>query len=66
MLLEPGGIAVLSGLLNRQARRVQFRYRDQRLILVRRYRIGDWTTLVLRRGGVTGLAQEARAFGAST
>lgn len=47
--LEPGGLAILSGLLNHQAGAVQARYRDQRLSLLRRYRLGDWTTLVLRR-----------------
>jgi len=43
------GIAVLSGLLNSQARQVQLRHRDQGLILRRRIRLGDWTTLILQR-----------------
>jgi ribosomal protein L11 methyltransferase len=49
--LAPGGIAVLSGLLNHQARRVLLRHRAQGLILVRRRRIGDWTTMVMRKPG---------------
>ena len=48
-VLAPGGIAVLSGLLNHQARKVLLRHRAQGLILLRRRRIGDWTTLVLRK-----------------
>ena len=47
--LAPGGIAVLSGLLNHQARKVLLRHRAQGLILLRRRRIGDWTTLVMRK-----------------
>jgi ribosomal protein L11 methyltransferase len=47
--LAPGGVAVLSGLLNHQARRVLLRHRAQGLILLRRRRIGDWTTLVMRK-----------------
>ena len=48
-VLAPGGIAVLSGLLNHQARKVLLRHRAQGLILLRRRRIGDWTTLVMRK-----------------
>jgi ribosomal protein L11 methyltransferase len=47
--LAPAGYAVLSGLLNGQARKVLHRHRAQGLILDRRRRIGDWTTLVLRK-----------------
>ncbi|MBK1695809.1 50S ribosomal protein L11 methyltransferase [Rhodovibrio salinarum] len=47
--LAPGGIAILSGLLNHQARKVLLRHRAQGLVLLRRRRIGDWTTLVLRQ-----------------
>ena len=48
-VLAPGGVAVLSGLLNHQARKVLLRHRAQGLILLRRRRIGDWTTLVMRK-----------------
>jgi ribosomal protein L11 methyltransferase len=47
--LAPGGLAILSGMLNHQARRVLLRHRAQGLVLVRRRVIGEWTTLVLRR-----------------
>lgn len=46
--LAPGGTAILAGLLDRQARAVLARHRGQGLVLARRYRLGDWTTLVLR------------------
>jgi len=46
-VLAPGGVAVLSGLLNHQARKVLLRHRAQGLILLRRRRIGDWSTLVM-------------------
>lgn len=47
--LAPGGHAVLAGLLSRQARKVFRRHRAQGLVLRRRIRLGDWTTLVLQR-----------------
>ena len=47
--LAPGGTAVLAGLLDRQAGAVLARHRGHGLALVRRYRLGDWTTLVLER-----------------
>jgi ribosomal protein L11 methyltransferase len=46
--LAPGGTAVLSGLLKRQEPLVMAAHRAQGLRLVRRYRIGEWSTLVLR------------------
>ncbi|MFC7333500.1 50S ribosomal protein L11 methyltransferase [Rhodocista pekingensis] len=46
--LAPGGTVVLSGLLRRQENMVLAAHRAQGLRLVRRYRIGDWSTLVLR------------------
>lgn len=49
--LAPGGTAILAGLLNTQARMVLSAHRRQGLVLERRYREGDWTTLVLRRHG---------------
>ncbi|HMA14207.1 MAG: 50S ribosomal protein L11 methyltransferase [Bacteroidota bacterium] len=46
--LAPGGLAVLSGLLTRQEREVIARYRAAGLVLERRYRLAEWSTLVLR------------------
>jgi ribosomal protein L11 methyltransferase len=47
--LSPGGEAVLSGLLTHQENQVIGAYRAQGLALVRRSRIDNWSTLVLRR-----------------
>ncbi len=47
--LAPGGIAVLSGLLDRQADRVERAYTLLGLRPVRRIRLDRWTTLLLRR-----------------
>ncbi len=51
--LAPGGLAVLSGLLDRQADRVERAYTLLGLRPVRRIRLDRWTTLLLRkpRGG---------------
>lgn len=46
--LAPGGRAILSGLLTRQEREVIARYRAAGLVLERRYRLANWSTLVLR------------------
>jgi ribosomal protein L11 methyltransferase len=48
--LAPGGKVVLSGLLITQERQVTARYRAAGLRLVRRYHLGEWSTLVLRGG----------------
>ncbi len=48
--LAPGGETVLSGLLTRQENQVIGAYRAQGLVVVRRDRIDNWSTLVLRRG----------------
>ncbi len=45
--LAPGGMVVLSGLLVSQERSVIARYRSAGLPLSRRYRLEDWSTLVL-------------------
>lgn len=45
--LAPGGTVVLSGLLVSQERSVIARYRSAGLPLKRRYRLDDWSTLVL-------------------
>ena len=47
--LSDNGIAVLSGLLVRQERLVLAAHRMQGLSLLGRFRIGDWSTLVLAR-----------------
>ncbi len=45
--LAPGGTAILSGLLGWQENQVLHAHRQQGLSLVRRIRIGEWSTLVL-------------------
>lgn len=47
--LEQGGTAILSGLLRSQEAMVLTRHRALGLRLVRRYTLGDWAILVLRR-----------------
>jgi ribosomal protein L11 methyltransferase len=46
--LAPGGVAVLAGFLERDARRVFAAHRQWNLMLVRRITIDGWQTLVLR------------------
>jgi ribosomal protein L11 methyltransferase len=46
----PGGYVILSGLLRRQERYVLAAYRRQGLKLVRRFPLGNWVTLLLKRG----------------
>ena len=48
--LRPGGIAILSGLLRTQERRVTAAYTSKGFRLVRRLHRDAWATLVLRRG----------------
>lgn len=48
--LAPGGIAVLSGLLVRQENMVLTAHAMQELRLVKRWRQGGWSVLVLRKG----------------
>jgi len=48
--LEPGGLAVLSGLLISQERQVIARYRAAGLRLVKRYHLGEWSALVVKGG----------------
>lgn len=47
--LRPGGICVLSGLLEPQARQVEARYRDLGFSLESRILLDGWATLLLRR-----------------
>jgi ribosomal protein L11 methyltransferase len=47
--VRPGGRAVLSGILPRQAAGVEAVYRSWGFVTEARLRLGEWTTLVLRR-----------------
>ncbi|WP_121632901.1 50S ribosomal protein L11 methyltransferase [Tropicibacter alexandrii] len=49
--LAPGGYAILSGILTRQADEVVEVYASQGIAQVRRDVIGDWVTLTLRKSG---------------
>lgn len=46
--LAPGGLVILSGLLTTQERQVTARYRAAGLVLVKRYRLAEWSTLMLK------------------
>ena len=48
--VRPGGICVLSGILDAQARQVEARFRALGFRLDSRILLGGWTTLLLRRG----------------
>ena len=50
-LLAPGATVILSGLLHDHANAALAAYRAQGLRLVRRFRLDEWTTLVLSRHG---------------
>jgi len=50
LALKPGGVAILSGLLRTQERRVLAAYRSKGFRLVRRIHRDAWATLVLARG----------------
>ena len=47
--IGPGGLAILSGLLNHQAREVAMTYRAAGFQLVREERLAGWTILTLKR-----------------
>ncbi len=47
--LAPGGVLVLAGLLQSQARRVRSAYRQHGLVPLRQHRRGEWPHLVLTR-----------------
>lgn len=49
--MTPGGVAILSGILARQAPGVEAVYRGWGFVVAGRQRLGEWTTLVLRRAG---------------
>ena len=51
--LAPGGTAILAGLLKTQARDVLAAHRRQGLRLERMIHLAPWTTLVIRKPGVT-------------
>ena len=48
--LVPGGLVILSGLLDRQKSQVLEAYEVIGFTLVKTYPIEDWATLVLKRG----------------
>jgi ribosomal protein L11 methyltransferase len=52
-LLAPGATVILSGLLHVHANAALAAYRHQGLRLVSRYRLDEWTTLVLQPGGAS-------------
>ncbi|RDD62441.1 50S ribosomal protein L11 methyltransferase [Ferruginivarius sediminum] len=58
--LAPGGWAVLSGLLDHQARKVLYRHLAQGLVLWQRLPVGGWTTLILRKPGQDAGTQAGR------
>jgi len=58
--LRPGGIAILSGLLRTQERRVLAAYVSRGLSLERRLHRDAWATLVLRRPGTPRAARRLR------
>jgi len=47
--LRPDGIAILSGILNEQAKNIVDVYAQSGINLIHQEQIGDWTTLVLRK-----------------
>ncbi|HSB60011.1 MAG TPA: 50S ribosomal protein L11 methyltransferase [Methyloceanibacter sp.] len=51
--LRPGGVCVLSGILDAQARQVEARFRALGFRLDSRILLGRWTTLLLRRGSTS-------------
>jgi ribosomal protein L11 methyltransferase len=61
--LADGGYAVLGGLMTAQKKAVVARHRAAGLYLVESLELGDWSTLVLRRGGPKAAAapREARS-----
>lgn len=59
--LAPGGRAVLAGLLAGQERLVLQAYRCQGLALERRFRRGDWSTLVLAKKNGGGRARRRKS-----
>jgi ribosomal protein L11 methyltransferase len=60
MALAEGGVLVLAGLLDWQAKSVTDAYRRQGLMPVSRADIGDWPTLVLRKRPRYGAARVTR------
>ena len=49
--LRPGGVIILSGLLNHQEREVFAAYRSRGFVMVKRTRVQGWSTLMLRLAG---------------
>jgi ribosomal protein L11 methyltransferase len=51
--LRPGGVCILSGILDTQARQVEARFRALGFRLDSRILLGGWTTLLFRRGSTS-------------
>jgi len=49
--LRPGGVIILSGLLNHQEQAVFAAYRSRGFVMLERTRVQGWSTLILRKGG---------------
>jgi len=50
--LKPGGVAILSGILKTQAKRVVLAHKKQGLFLVERKNLGEWAVLMFRKRGL--------------
>ncbi len=48
---SPGGVVILSGILDHQAARVQAAYAAQGAIFIKEYALGEWRVLVMNRAG---------------
>lgn len=49
--LRPGGVIILSGLLNHQEQAVFAAYRSRGFVMLKRTRVQGWSTLMLRKAG---------------
>ncbi len=56
--LAPDGVAVLSGLLDRQEAQVMAAHRAHGLVLYRRVALGAWRALVIGRPGIAGIPRQ--------
>jgi ribosomal protein L11 methyltransferase len=56
--LRPGGVCILSGILDTQARQVEARFRALGFRLDSRILLGGWTTLLLRRGSTSKVSAD--------
>jgi ribosomal protein L11 methyltransferase len=49
--LKHGGIVILAGFLHKDVARVASAYAQQRIVILKRLRFGNWCILVLRKQG---------------